>query len=484
MTLARLAGHAANSIKTAFEAYQARFELITRRARGRFEQRDWHAAQRDARERLELYSAVVNTSLAHLRQMLGEAVQDRPVWAEMKAAYAATVAGRPDEELAETFFNSITRRIFATVGVNPDIEFVEDNHKDRLAGLGKPVYDIYRRRGGLDELVGDILRAYTFDVPWQDAQRDARLVAAEIEAALQAAGKHDLPDSIEIIRPVFYRGKGAYLVGRVRCHEISLPLALALRNPDGQVAVDAVLLSQAEVNILFSFTRSYFRVDMRRVGDLVAYLSIILPQKRIYELYTALGHHKHGKTELYRDLHRHLAQTTDRFEPAWGEKGMVMAVFTLPSFNIVFKIIRDRFAYPKTATRQEVMAKYQLVFKHDRAGRLIDAQEFEHLEFDRARFTPELLAELQAEAGSSVRVEGERVVIRHLYTERRVTPLNLVRAPCTAPGATRSRARLRPGHPRPGSRQYLPRRPAAKELRRHAPGKGNLLRLRRAVRAV
>jgi isocitrate dehydrogenase kinase/phosphatase len=103
----------------------------------------------------------------------------------------------------------------------------------------------------------------------------------------------------------------------------------------------------------------------------------------------------------------------------------VMAVFTLPSFNVVFKIIKDSFGAPKNTTRRAVMAKYQFVFVRDRVGRLADAQEFEHLEFPRRCFPDELLAYLVRVAGSTVRVEGDRVVVRHLYTERRVTPLNL-----------------------------------------------------------
>ncbi|MCC6190058.1 MAG: bifunctional isocitrate dehydrogenase kinase/phosphatase [Anaerolineales bacterium] len=413
------------AIKTAFEAYQAEFARITRQAPGRFERREWHAGQADARERLELYSRLLQNLVRRLRASLGEAVNDRALWAQMKAAYTGCVQGRSDCELAETFFNSVTRRIFTTVGVDPRIEFVEVDFERPAAGLGEPVFTIYRRRGPLAALMVEILQAYAFAVPYEDPERDARLAAGQIQAALGVLGLNEPPDSIEMIKPVFFRGKGAYLVGQVRCREHALPLALALRNPAGRVFVDAAVLTQDEVSIIFSFTRSYFQVDTERPGDLVAYLKRLLPLKRLAELYTALGHNKHGKTELYRDLRRHLRVTADRFETAWGEKGMVMAVFTLPSFNVVFKIIKDRFPYPKTATRQEVRAKYQLVFQHDRAGRLVDAQEFEHLEFDRARFTDGLLAELLAEAAESVRVEGDRVIIKHLYTERRVMPLNL-----------------------------------------------------------
>jgi isocitrate dehydrogenase kinase/phosphatase len=104
---------------------------------------------------------------------------------------------------------------------------------------------------------------------------------------------------------------------------------------------------------------------------------------------------------------------------------MVMIVFTLRSHDYVFKVIRDRFAHPKTTTHEDVRRRYQLVFEHDRAGRLIEAQEFESLSFDRWRFAPELLDELLTGAARNVELEGERVTLRHVYVERRVEPLNL-----------------------------------------------------------
>jgi len=92
---------------------------------------------------------------------------------------------------------------------------------------------------------------------------------------------------------------------------------------------------------------------------------------------------------------------------------------------VVFKVIRDSFGPAKTVTRRAVLDGYRLVFARDRVGRLADAQEFEHLEFPRARFAPAVLDELLREAPSAVAVDGDRVVVRHCYTERQVTPLNL-----------------------------------------------------------
>jgi isocitrate dehydrogenase kinase/phosphatase len=228
-----------------------------------------------------------------------------------------------------------------------------------------------------------------------------------------------------MVQSVFYRSKGAYLLGRIRSGDHAMPLTLALLHGDRGLFVDAALLTADEVSIIFSFTRSYFHVEVDRPHDLIVFLKSIMPRKPIAELYIAIGYNKHGKTELFRDLMRHIKHSTDKFEIARGERGMVMIVFTLPSFDVVFKVIRDTFAYPKTTTRRQVIERYQLVFEHDRAGRLADVQEFEHLAFPRDRFSDELLAELASGAADTVTI-GERIVdIKHLYTERRMTPLNL-----------------------------------------------------------
>ncbi|HQX47731.1 MAG TPA: bifunctional isocitrate dehydrogenase kinase/phosphatase, partial [Steroidobacteraceae bacterium] len=217
----------------------------------------------------------------------------------------------------------------------------------------------------------------------------------------------------------------AFLVGRMTGRGFTAPLVIALKNTESGLHVDAVLLAEADVSIVFGFTRSYFHADLDRVGEAVVFLKSLLPRKPVSELFTVLGRAKQGKTERYRELLHHMDQTTDRFVHAAGERGLVMVCFTLPSFDVVFKVIRDRFAYPKTVLREEVLAKYSYVFKHDRAGRLVDAQEFKRLQFPRARFAPELLEELAAETANTVHIDGDDVILDHLYIERRMTPLNL-----------------------------------------------------------
>jgi isocitrate dehydrogenase kinase/phosphatase len=415
---------AAQSIRQAYENYQAEFRRITQRAKTRFEDCDWHGVHADALERLELYKNVIDRIVTHVKELLGEQVPDRNLWALMKNEYSRLIAGCTDYELAETFFNSVTRRIFHTVGVDPNIEFVDSDFEPRPLLDDHKIFASYECSDlcGLQDLIAAVLADHPFRCGYEDAARDAAHAA---QAIYQEHG--DLPVArIEILRPEFFRNFRAYLIGRIILQERGvLPLALALRNYGRGVLIDAVLFDENEVSIVFSFTRSYFHVQVDRPHELVGFLKSIIPLKRRAELYIAIGYNKHGKTELYRDLLHHLEGSFDQFEIARGEKGMVMAVFTLPSYDMVFKIIKDRVDPPKTTSRQEVMERYDLVFKHDRAGRLVDAQEFEHLTFERNRFSDNLLSELAAVAPKTVHISQDTVDIEHLYIERRLIPLNL-----------------------------------------------------------
>ncbi len=421
----RLARQAATTILTAFEGYEREFQTITRRAKLRFENRDWHGLQQDALERLDLYQRVISRCVAQVRELLDFSEKDKKLWATMKSAYTEQIYCCQDIELAETFFNSVSRRIFTTIGVDPRIEFLFSDFDAPAEAHAPPVFVTFPASGNLEELINQLLKGCGFATPFEDLDRDARETARVIKRDRQAAG-HDGPiDAIDMIPTVFYRNQGAYLVGRIKSGAEVMPLTLALHHPPHGIVVDAVLLSADEVSIIFSFTRSYFHVEVHRPRDLVMFLKSIMPRKPIAELYIAIGYNKHGKTELYRDLVRHIDTSTDTFDIAPGDRGMVMSVFTLPSFDVVFKIIRDRFAYPKTSSRRDVMDRYQLVFKHDRAGRLADVQEFEHLAFARDRFSTELIEELAREAAETVTIGPRFVEIKHVYVERRMTPLNL-----------------------------------------------------------
>ena len=420
--LAEAAAATVEAIMAAWDRYVAGFEEITRRARRRFERRDWAGSQNDASERLTLYRVHLDGAVADVRDILADAVMERTLWAAVKAGHQPRATGRRDAELACTFFNSVSRRIFSTVGVDPAIEYLASSPAPADAGARRALVATHRADRVDAELLRRILLAYEWSVPYAQLARDAERAARIIAATLgPAAG----PLTIEMLRPVFYRNKGAYLVGRIQRGEDAWPLVLPLIHPERGIVLDAVLMTENEASVVFGFSWSYFRVEVPHPGAMVEFLGSIMPYKRVDELYTAIGYNKHGKTELFRSLVRHLAEPDARFAFAEGDEGMVMAVFTLPAFNVVFKIIKDSFGAPKNTTRAAVMEKYHFVFIRDRVGRLADAQEFEHLEFPRRCFPEALLSYLLIVAAGTVRAEGDRVVIRHLYTERRVIPLNL-----------------------------------------------------------
>ena len=420
-----LARVGAGAIRRGYEAYCEAFQEITARARQRFEERDWKGGQSDATARLALYRAAVEEVCAELGSILGEQLKDTAVWRTMKVAFAESVARYPDVELAETFYNSVTRKIFITVGVDPELEFVDLDIRRARVGPGSTIHRRHFRRTTTEALVFEALGPHSFAAPFRDLPGDAAWIASEIDAAWSAGGKGAPLEKLDLIEAVFYRGSGAYLVGRLRGGETTLPLVLVLLHGDHGIEVDGVILSERDVSIVFSYTRSHFLVAVQRPADVIRFLRSIMPRKPLPELYIALGHSKHGKTEMYRDLLGHLRRSMDLFDFSRGDTGMVMIVFDLRSYDYVFKVIRDRFAAPKTNTRADVEHRYRLVFQHDRAGRLIEAQEFEHLTFERHRFAPALLEELASAASDSVTVDDEEVHFHHLYVERRVQPLNL-----------------------------------------------------------
>ena len=422
LTDSRLAALCATAAYRAFLRYRAEFHTITRRAADRFLRRDWPGAYSDAAERLGLYSQVLDELVAAIHGLMGNRLEEKTVWVAIKAVYSSLITFCDDWEIAESFFNSLTRRVFTTVGVNQQIEFVDsdfDAPPTGSSGTGQRVY----QGGAPPVLLGAILTDLGFPAEYY-ADLTAAVAAAAARLKIQLGGT---VTRIEMVENVFFRGKSAYLVGAAfrGDDQRGFPIGLALLHRETGITLDALLVGEDDIAILFSFTRSYFRVDATQPYELVRFLKSLMPRKPLAELYTAIGYNKHGKTEFYRDFLHHLDVSEDQLEKAEGERGMVMAVFTLPSYDVVFKLIKDRFDYPKDSSRSEVMRKYRLVFEHDRAGRLVEAYEFEHLRIPSDRFRPDLLEELQRCAASTVTIEDSDVVIKHVYVERRVRPLNL-----------------------------------------------------------
>jgi isocitrate dehydrogenase kinase/phosphatase len=419
----RVADRLARILHDSFVEFHDRFLAVTHRAEGRFLERDWPAHQEDATERLGLHTRAVVAAVEACRLAL-PADRTRSAWTAARGRYVSMVAGRMDLELAETFYNSVTRRLFGIVGLDRQLEFLWLGPTALPADDGtRGEYRTIPIDDGTVAAVREILAHSPLARHLHDIERDAGRVAAAIDAYF--ADSWDGLDAIDVLRPIFYRGKGAYLVGRLRWLNRVAPCVIPVIHDDEGVHVDTVLLTEANTSRLFGYTRSYFHVLCRRPAAVVGFLKSMLPVKPVAELYTSLGYSQHGKTNLFRALYRHLEHSNTRFERARGARGMVMAVFTLPSFDVVFKVIKDRFGPTKRTTAEEVKRRYDLVFGHDRVGRLVDAQEFENLSFARDRFDDDLIDELRHECARTVEITDHEVVFAHVYTERRVYPLDL-----------------------------------------------------------
>lgn len=416
---------AAALIVDAFLDYNERFADITRRAKRHFERRDWPQAQADTGLRIDLYDVCVAETLARLELLLDDRVRSRTLWSSIRDDYAKAVEPLIDRELTKTFFNTLSRRFFRTRGVDEGSEFIALDREPTTGIAATVALTHYAIDGDLASTCDRLLADHPFASGYVDRARCARAIAREI--AEQALESGMALRAIELLPTLFYRERRAYLVGRLVDEEGSTPMVIALVSTPTGVRADALLTNTDQVSMLFGYARNAFLADLPTVGDTVVFLEELMPHKPVGEIYSVLGRLKQGKTERYRHLFRHLTQhPEERLVHADGERGMVMAVFTPKDYPIVVKVIRDRFAYPKDIGRRQVEEKYRLVFRYDRVGRLVDAQEFHDLRFPLAQIDEALLTELTNECAESVVIEEEALVIRHCYIERRLRPLNLL----------------------------------------------------------
>ena len=417
----------AQAILNGFETFFGEFRNVTLCAQTRFEQADWKAVHEEMQRRLSIYKKRVGQVADIAATIAGSTLKEPVLWQDAKAEYAVLVREHNNFEIAQTFFNSVYCFIFAHERIRDVHAFVITPERPGQRMPQESITRNYHDRSGLEAMVQALLADTHFNIPFENLQRDVGNIVGAIESIPQTHQFSLQELNVEILESLFYRNKAAYLVGRIRCKNSGwLPFVLPiLNNERGAVYVDALLFSPDAVSILFSFTRSYFMVDVPVPSRYVAFLKSIMPNKEVFELYSAMGFGKHGKTEFYRHAVSHTIRSSDPYVIAPGIKGMVMLVFTRPSFGYVYKVIKERFTPPKDMTREQVKDKYFFVKRWDRAGRMADTQEFTNLAFDRRRFSPELMEELQREVPSLLEVRGNALIIKHVYVERKMIPLNL-----------------------------------------------------------
>lgn len=426
----------AKAMMDGFNRHYRLFRAESARAKHRFESRDWPAQQRAQRDRIEFYDLRVRECLQRLVKEFKADQQPMAVWEQVKLHYIGLLVNHHQPELAETFFNSVTTKILKRayfqndfIFVRPAVstEYIENDEPKAL-----PTYrSYYPTHETMRAEVRRMIEDFDLRVPFDDLGRDAGLV---LEAMRQRFDHYKLRANFQIqaLSGLFYRNKGAYVVGRIINGFQEVPFALPiLHDHNGRLVIDAALFGEDDLLMLFSFARAYFMVDMEVPSAYVQFLRSLMPRKPRAEFYNALGLAKQGKTLFYRDFLAHMRHSTDKFRIAPGIKGMVMLVFDLPSFPFVFKVIKDFYPAQKDTTREQIRGKYLLVKQHDRVGRMADTLEFSEVGFPRARFTDELIAEIQKFAPSQLEIsdrDGDgttEVILKHCYIERRMIPLNI-----------------------------------------------------------
>ncbi|AVO41621.1 bifunctional isocitrate dehydrogenase kinase/phosphatase [Simplicispira suum] len=426
----------AKAMRDGFDRHYRLFRTESARAKHRFETADWHDQQRAQRERIEFYDLRVKECVRRLEKEFAAGKQPMELWHEVKLHYIGLLVEHHQPELAETFFNSVTTKILHRTHFHNNFIFVRPamstEYLENDEFEGRPTYySYYPSKDSLRQTLVTILESYGLQREFADVTTDVNHVVHALESRLHKV-KLRANFQIQVLSSLFYRNKGAYLVGKIINGFNEVPFALPiLHNEHRKLFIDAALFGEDDLQMLFSFARAYFMVDMEIPSAYVQFLRSLMPRKPRAELYNALGLAKQGKTLFYRDFLYHLKHSTDKLRIAPGIKGMVMLVFDLPSFPFVFKLIKDYYPPQKDTTREKIQGKYLLVKQHDRVGRMADTLEYSLVAFPRDRFEDELIAEIEKFAPSQLEISDrdgdgkQEVIIKHLYIERRMIPLNM-----------------------------------------------------------
>ena len=418
----------AQALIEGFDKHYRLFREMGRSAKQRFEAADWPGQQRAVKDRIQFYDDRVQECVVRLHDEFKAEAIDDATWQQVKLLYIGLLINHRQPECAETFFNSVTTKILHRRYFHNDYVFVRPAIATDYMESDPPTYrSYYPNQQGSRECVRQMLEDYGWDRRFTDLNRDIDCVMA---AVLKKIGGEwpalEANCQIQVLNSPFYRNKAAYVIGRAVNGHDTLPFAIpVLHDEAGGLALDTVLLESWRISILFSLSRAYFLTDMEVPSGYVQFLRAIMPNKPRSEIYTMLGLAKQGKTIFHRDVAHHLYHSKDQFIEAPGIRGMVMLVFTLPSYPYVFKLIKDRFGPSKDITREGVKQKFLMVKQVDRVGRLADTLEFSDLALPRSRFSPELIDELKKHTASLIEEDNDQLIIRHCYIERRMVPLNI-----------------------------------------------------------
>ncbi len=423
----KLSHRIAQTMVRGFDKHYRLFRECSAGAKPRFEHAEWLEGQRAVRERIQFYDDRVRETVETLQSEFAAARLDDGVWQQAKLFFIGLLTDHKQPELAETFFNSVFCQIMHRTYFHNDFIFVRPAVSTEYIESDPPTYrSYYPNEAGFRASVLQVFKDFAWMREFEDLERDVEYILRSIAAHLGSFPPREANLQIQVLSSAFYRNKGAYVIGKAVNGAQEYPFTVpVLHSADGKLYLDTIILDAWRIGVLFSLSRAYFMVDMEVPSGYVQFLRSIMPNKPRSELYTMLGLGKQGKTMFFRDLIFHLHHSADQFIVAPGIRGLVMMVFTLPSYPYVFKVIKDVFGSSKEVDHETVRRKYQFVKQVDRVGRMADTLEFSMVALPRNRFSPELVAELYREVPSLIEEDGGDLIIRHLYIERRMEPLNM-----------------------------------------------------------
>ena len=418
----------AETILRGFNKHYRIFRSFSARAKEAFEHSDWSKIQRLVADRIQVYDQRVVETIDELREDYAEIILHEDTWRFTKTAYIALLVDHYQPELAETFFNSVSTKLLDKAYYRNQFIFVKPAAATEYIDSDRGTFkSFYPQDNDLRPCFSKVLDFFEWNTPFADKERDIDNIH---QVLLEHLGDgyilNELNLHIQVLQSPFYRNKCSYIMGQVINGHARHPFAIAImHDAEGKLHVDAALFNPQHISVLFSFARAYFLVSMDVPSGYVNFLLQLMPMRNKADMYAMLGLHKQSKNIFWRDFLQHLHYSEDQFILAPGIKGLVMTVFTLPSFPFVFKVIKDKFGPNKNFDQDYVRGKYLLVKKHDRVGRMADTLEYSNVAIPRHRCSEEMIEELRQLAPSQLEETDDYIVIRHCYVERRLKPLNL-----------------------------------------------------------
>ncbi|PIQ85605.1 MAG: hypothetical protein COV74_07855 [Candidatus Omnitrophica bacterium CG11_big_fil_rev_8_21_14_0_20_45_26] len=419
----------ASAVWHAYEQYQKELQALNDRALSLFEQGDWAHLQVDYQRRLDLYSqSIENASLEISRQIGNGFISEQTIWDQARTHFDVLVINPLDKKLADAFFYTVKRRFIP--GTESDIRFIaEDVHLFRGSeDVLEPVFTSYKRKVSTRAAVETILSHYGFKIPYEDHERDVNHITDLVnrQLHLEEGEPNAKVERFEMLNPIFTRFKKIYIVGRIRVKANTIPLVLVFDNHSQKLVLDQVVMESLDVSRLFGFTHSQFTVVTDNYQALVNFLHELMPRKHLSQIYRVIGQYNLAKAEILKDLFNLIRKRQERFRLSEGVKGKVVISFSLPSSDMMIRVLKDR--PDKPLSPREFEAKHYFARHVYKAGRIVEMIGLRNVRFPKAAFEADVLKELlekSTDPENGIVEDGEFIILKRFFVQRYVIPLDI-----------------------------------------------------------